>query len=66
MITSPGTNPVDQYISNHHVALITQPVLAARSRSKKNRIQQPMNTDKDHRDFSNDSPQFISPIHRVK
>ena len=60
MITSSGTNPVDhQYISNHHVSLITQPVLAGRSRSKKNQIQQISSMDKD-------PPQFILPVHRVK
>ena len=74
MITSSGTNPVDQLISNHHVALITQPVLAARSRSKKNRIPQSPSMDKDnlnslsthHRHVFNDSPQLILPVQRVK
>ena len=68
MITSPGTNPVDhQYISNHHVSLITQPVLAGRSRSKKTRVEQISSMDKDHsRHLVTDSPQFVVPVQRGK
>lgn len=71
MLTSPRTNGVDHFVPSHHVALITQPVLGARSRSKKTTA---TTTTKDkldsmtnsRRSSYNDSPPLVIPINRVK
>ncbi len=75
MLTSPRTNGVDNFVPSHHLALITQPVLGARSRLRKNptniivqtstkaKIDSMTNT---HRSSYNDSPPLILPINRVK
>lgn len=50
MLTSSQTTTAENFIPSHHLALITQPVLGARSRSRK----------KNH-----PSPPLILPINRV-
>jgi len=63
MLSSPQTNgTANLFNSNHHLTLITQPILAARSR-KKNKIDPITNN---HRSSLNDSPSIILPINRVK
>jgi hypothetical protein len=77
MLTSPRTNGADHFVPSHRaVALITQPVLGARSRLRKKTnniiIQTPSST-KDtidsmtnsRRSSFNDSPPLILPINRV-
>jgi hypothetical protein len=59
MLSSPQTNGVDHFVPSHHLALITQPILGARSR-KKDKIGSISNS---HRNLS---PSFILPINRVK
>jgi hypothetical protein len=60
MLSSPRTNgAANLFNSNHHLTLITQPILAARSR-KKNPI-----TNNQRISF-NDSPSIILPVNRVK
>jgi hypothetical protein len=77
MLTSPRTNGADNFVPSHHLALITQPVLGARSRSRKktnNIIVETSTSTKDkldsmsnsHRHSYNDSPPLILPINRVK
>lgn len=71
MLTSPRTNGVDHFVPSHHVALITQPVLGARSRSKKtttttitkDKLDSMTNS---RRSSYNDSPPLVIPINRVK
>lgn len=76
MLTSPRTNVTDGFIPGHHLALITQPVLGARSRSRKkaNIIIETSTSSKEkldsmtstRRSSYNDSPPLILPINRVK
>jgi len=78
MLTSPRTNATDHFVPSHHLALITQPVLGARSRSRKktttNIIVETSPTTKDkfhsmaniHRGSYDDSPPLILPNNRVK
>ncbi len=74
MLTSPRTNGADHFVPSHHLALITQPVLGARSRLRKkptNILVQTSTKDKfdsmtnTHRSSYNDSPPLILPINRV-
>ncbi|CAF1587059.1 unnamed protein product, partial [Adineta ricciae] len=70
MLTSPRTNSVDHLIPSHRVALITQPVLGARSRSRKkptNILEETSSRNKanTHRRSYNDSPSLVIPVHRV-
>ena len=70
MLTSPRANSVDHLIPSHHVALITQPVLGARSRSRKKPTNIPEETSRrnkanTHRGSYNDSPSLVIPAHRV-
>ncbi len=63
MLSSPQTNVrTDLFKPHHHLALITQPVLGARSR-KKDKTDSTTNS---RRSSLNDSPSFILPINRVK
>ncbi len=77
MLTSPRTNGADHFVPSHHLSLITQPVLGARSRSKRktrNIILETSTATKDkldsmtnsRRSSYNDSPPLILPINRVK
>ncbi len=77
MLTSPRTNGADHFVPSHHLALITQPVLGARSRSRrktKNIVIETPTSKKDkldsmtssRRSSYNDSPPLILPINRVK
>lgn len=75
MLTSPRTNGVDHFVPSHNLALLTQPVLGARSRSRKKTTNIVVETsDKDkldsmtssRRSSYNDSPPLILPINRVK
>jgi hypothetical protein len=77
MLTSPRTNGADNFVPSHHLSLITQPVLGARSRSRKkttNIIVETSTSTKDkfnsminsRRSSYNDSPPLILPINRVK
>ena len=76
MLTSPRTNSAENFVPSHHITLITQPVLGARSRSRKkttNIIVETTTSTKDqfdsmannHRNSYNDSPPLILPINRV-
>jgi hypothetical protein len=74
MLTSPRTNGADHFVPSHHLALITQPVLGARSRSRKKTNNISLETSaKDtidsmtnsRRSSFNDSPPLILPINRV-
>lgn len=72
MLTSSQNPPTDNFLPSHHLALITQPVLGARSRKKGNQIllQTPMQekfdaTNHQRRNSSNHSPSLILPINRV-
>jgi len=63
MLSSHQTNAgVDIFKPNHHLSLITQPVLGARSR-KKDKIDSITNS---RRNSINDSSSLIFPINRVK
>jgi hypothetical protein len=75
MLTSPRTNGGDNFVPSHHLALITQPVLGARSRKKTtttNIILETPTKDKldsmtnSRRSSYNDSPPLILPINRVR
>lgn len=81
MLTSPRANASENFLPSHHLALITQPVLAARSRSRRkttttttstNILAETSNKDKfdsmtnSRRNSFNDSPPLILPINRVK
>ncbi len=78
MLTSPRTNGADHFVPSHHLALITQPVLGARSRSRKktttNFILDSATSTQDQvdsmtnsrRSSYNDSPPLILPINRVR
>ncbi len=72
MLTSSQNPPTDNFLPSHHLALITQPVLGARSRKKGNQIllQTPMQekfdaTNHQRRNSSNHSPSLILPTNRV-
>jgi hypothetical protein len=63
MLSTPQTNgDVDLFKPNHHLALITQPILGARSR-KKDKSDSITNS---RRSSFNDSPSLILPNNRVK
>jgi hypothetical protein len=63
MLSSPQTNGSNAIFNpNHHLTLITQPVLGARSR-KKHHIDSITST---HRTEYTHSPSIISPIKQVK
>lgn len=80
MLTSPRTNGADKFVPSHHLALLTQPMLGARSRSRKKQTAIAIETSssssltKDkldsmtnsRRSSYNDSPPLILPINRVK
>ncbi|CAF1070982.1 unnamed protein product [Rotaria sordida] len=76
MLTSPRTNGADNFVPSHHLALITQPVLGARSRLRKkptNIIVETSTSTKEkldsmtnsRRSSYNDSPPLILPINRI-
>ncbi|CAF3426014.1 unnamed protein product [Rotaria socialis] len=75
MLTSPRSNGVDNFVPSHHLALITQPVLGARSRSRKktNIIVETSTSTKEkldsmtssRRSSYNDSPPLMLPINRI-
>lgn len=75
MLTSPRSNASENFLPSHHLALITQPVLAARSRSKRktttNILVETSNKDKfdsmtnSRQSSFNDSPPLILPINRI-
>ncbi|CAF3522726.1 unnamed protein product [Adineta steineri] len=76
MLTSPRTNGANHFVPSHHLALITQPVLGARSRLRKkttNMIDETSTTNKEksdsmtnsYRGSYNDSPSLILPANRV-
>jgi len=60
--SSQANGGADLFKPNHHLALITQPVLGARSR-KKDKTNSITNS---HRSSYNDSPSLILPNNRVK
>ncbi|UJR24856.1 hypothetical protein I4U23_006225 [Adineta vaga] len=60
MLTSPRTNSVDHFVPNHHLSLITQPVLGARSRSRKKSI----DSIKENSTIHKDKLHSMSNIHR--
>ena len=63
MLSPPQTNgPGNLFNSNHHLTLITQPVLGARSR-KQTKIDPITNN---RRSSCDDLPAIILPINRVK
>ncbi|CAF4090956.1 unnamed protein product [Rotaria sp. Silwood2] len=76
MLRSPRTNGADNFVPSRHLALITQPVLGARSRSRKkttNIIVETSTSTKEkldsmtssRRSSYNDSPPLILPINRI-
>ncbi|CAF4205116.1 unnamed protein product [Rotaria sp. Silwood2] len=63
MVSSSQTHVDDDlFTPNDHLALITQPILGARSR-KKDKIDSKINS---HRSLYNDSPSLILPINQMK
>ncbi|CAF4841939.1 unnamed protein product [Rotaria sp. Silwood1] len=76
MLTSPRTNGADNFVPSHHLSLITQPILGARSRLRKtttNIIVDTSTSTKEkldsmtssRRSSYNDSPPLILPINRI-